>query len=122
MENIKKLLGARIRELRKEKHLTQEQLAESINIEIPSLSNIENGKNYPNSETIEKIAHGLGKEVFELYIFEHLVELDNNVLLDEIVKNLKDDVGLLRKIYRIVISLKNQSNSLANNTAPIMPE
>ena len=53
MENTKKLLGTRIKEIRKAKGLTQEQLAESIGIEIPSLSNIENGKTYPSSDTIE---------------------------------------------------------------------
>lgn len=47
MGNIKSLLGKRIKEIRKKRGLTQEKLAELAGIETPSLSNIENGKNYP---------------------------------------------------------------------------
>ena len=109
MKNIKKLLGLRIRELRKIKKLTQEQLAEKIKIETPSLSNIENGKNYPNSDTIEKIAKGLGVEVFELYIFEHLNEPNQEKMLKEINLILNNDSKLLKTIYKITTSLKNTS-------------
>lgn len=108
MKNLKQLLGARIKEIRKSKNLTQEQLAECIGIEIPSLSNIENGKNYPNSETIEKIAKGLNMEIFELYIFEHLKELDNETMLKEINELFKNDSKLLNTTYKIVLSLKNR--------------
>ncbi len=106
MKNIKILLGLRIREIRKLNKLTQEQLAEKIGIEIPSLSNIENGKNYPNSETIEKIAKGLNVEIFELFIFEHLKEPDYNKMLEELTSILKKDTKLLKTIYKITLNLK----------------
>jgi len=106
MKNIKKLLGARIKEIRKSKNLTQEQLAESAGIEIPSLSNIENGKNYPNSETIEKIANGLEMQIFELYIFEHLIEPSEKDMLEDIIKCLRNDSKLLKTIYKIIHNLK----------------
>ena len=106
MKNIKRLLGARIREIRKLNKLTQEQLAEKIGIEIPSLSNIENGKNYPNSETIEKIAKGLEVEVFDLFVVEHLAEIDDEKLLKELNSILKNDSKLLKTIYKIALNLK----------------
>ena len=37
MSDFKKLLGKRIKEIRKSKNLTQEKLAELINIEVPSI-------------------------------------------------------------------------------------
>jgi transcriptional regulator with XRE-family HTH domain len=52
--DIKKLLGKRIQEIRKSKKLTQEQVAEIIEMEPASLSNIENGKYYPTAENLEK--------------------------------------------------------------------
>lgn len=107
MKNIKKLLGLRIRELRKLKGYTQEQLAEKAGIEIPSLSNIENGKNYPNSETIEKIASGFGVEVFDLYIFEHFNEPNRKNMLSEINFILENDDKLLKTVYIITTRLKN---------------
>ena len=106
MKNIKTLLGLRIREIRKQNKLTQEQLAEKIGIEIPSLSNIENGKNYPNSETIEKIATGLNVQIFELFIFEHLKEPDNKKMLEEINSILSKNTKLLKTIHTITTNLK----------------
>lgn len=54
--NNKKLLGKRIKEIRKAKGLTQEKLAEIINIETGSLSAIESGRHFPSLITLEKIA------------------------------------------------------------------
>ena len=56
MKDLKIKLGMRIKYLRKAKNLTQEQLAEKINMDITSLSKIETGRNYPQPETIEKLA------------------------------------------------------------------
>ena len=50
--DIKKLLGKKIKEIRKNKNFTQEKMAELIGIETASLSNIENGKYYPTAENL----------------------------------------------------------------------
>ena len=71
MENIKSLLGKRIKELRRERNLSQEKLAENIGIDPNNLSRIENGKNYPSAETIVKIANAFNIEVYKLYLFNH---------------------------------------------------
>ena len=52
--NVKKLLGNRIKEIRKERKITQEKLAELIDIEPNNVSKIENGKNYPSAENLAK--------------------------------------------------------------------
>ena len=44
MESLKQKLGARIQEIRKSKNLTQEVLAEKIDMDKPNLSNIESPK------------------------------------------------------------------------------
>lgn len=44
MSDFKKLLGKKIQSIRKAKGLTQERLAELIDIETPSLSYLETGK------------------------------------------------------------------------------
>ena len=56
MSNIKKLLGQRIKELRKSKKITQEELAKKIGIGTSNISYIENG-NQPLSE------HTYGKSI-----------------------------------------------------------
>lgn len=55
MNNLKIKLGQRIKSLRKNLNITQETLAELINMDITSLSKIETGRNYPQPETIEKL-------------------------------------------------------------------
>ena len=47
MNNLKIKLGQRIKSLRKNLNITQETLAELINMDITSLSKIETGRNYP---------------------------------------------------------------------------
>lgn len=66
MNNIKKRLGRRIQELRKSNKLTQEQLAEKIEIGTSNISYIETGKFYPTPETLGKIAKALNVEIYEL--------------------------------------------------------
>ena len=68
MDN-KKLLGKRIKEIRKFKGLTQEQLSEMIDIETSSLSGIESGRFYPSLHVLEKIAAVLEVELIEFFKF-----------------------------------------------------
>ncbi len=104
MKNIKQLLGQRIKELRKRKKLTQERLAELAGIEIPSLSNIENGKNYPSYETLEKLSRAFEIRPFELYLFEDCRNKEE--LLREMVSVMENDEQLIRKMYQYFLCVK----------------
>ncbi len=85
MDN-KKLLGKRIKELRKQVGLTQEKLAELIDIETTSLSGIESGRHFPSLPTIERIANNLNIELKSLFDFNHLQPIDK--MKTDIVKNI----------------------------------
>ncbi len=50
-------------EARKEKNMTQQQLAEVTGIAQGDISKIENGCANPSLKTIERIAEGMGKRV-----------------------------------------------------------
>ena len=63
-------LGKRIKSLRKKAGLTQEELANAINISPHFLSRIENGKEKPSLDTIEKIAETLDVSVYDLFKFD----------------------------------------------------
>ncbi|MBR1680579.1 helix-turn-helix transcriptional regulator, partial [bacterium] len=76
MTDLKKKLGARIQEIRKSKKITQEKLAELIDIETPNLSNIERGKKFMTADTLEKIINTLGVKEKELFDFEHIMPRD----------------------------------------------
>ena len=105
MDDIKKLLGKRIREIRLAKKLKQETLAEMACIEPPTLSNIENGKNYPASETLNKIANALGVLTYELYMFEHIKTPSIKRMIEEVSNAMIKDEKLARHIYLVYQSL-----------------
>lgn len=96
--DIKKLLGKRIQEIRKFKKLTQEQVAEIIEMEPASLSNIENGKYYPTAENLEKILSALETKPSELFAFEHLAPKEE--LLSEMNLSMQDNEKLTRLMYK----------------------
>ena len=57
--NIKKLLGEKIKRLRKVRGFTQEQFAEMIDITPRNLCRIEAGQSFVTSETLDKISDEL---------------------------------------------------------------
>jgi len=60
MGNLRVTFGKNLRRVRRQKDLTQEQLAEAAEISIEFLSNIERGINAPSFETIQKLSKVLG--------------------------------------------------------------
>jgi len=67
MTNIKKLLGTNIRNYRVNLGISQEKLAEMANMATNYLGLLENGKKFPSSEMIERIAAALGKDSVDLF-------------------------------------------------------
>lgn len=61
-------LTLRIRELRKEKGLTLEVLADVVGVSKPHLSGIERGLKNLNNRLIESIAKALDVQPFELFL------------------------------------------------------
>ena len=104
MDNVKVLLGRRIRELRKAKNLTQEDLAEKVGIGTPNISYFETGKFSPAVETLQKIAEALEVEIYELYMFTPLRSTDE--IRKELVEAINSNENLARMIYKFYTSVK----------------
>jgi transcriptional regulator with XRE-family HTH domain len=64
--DLKKLVGKRVKALRKTKGLTQEELAELIDKTVETISNIERGVKLPGLATLEEIRKALGVNLSEL--------------------------------------------------------
>ncbi len=99
----KKLLGSRLRELRKRKNINQEKLAELIGVEPATISNIENGKNYPSLTNLENILNILEIEFCEVFDFYHKDNTQN--LLDKTIELMKSNPEKIEDIYKIVSAL-----------------
>jgi transcriptional regulator with XRE-family HTH domain len=74
MKSTKQLLGARIKEIRKSKGLSQAELSEKLEIATNFLSRIEVGANYPSLDTLEKMSEALQVDLKDFFDFEYLQE------------------------------------------------
>ena len=70
MDQIK--VGKFIAELRKEKNLTQEELAELLGVSSKSVSRWENGKNLPDAALYQPLCQALGVNLTELLSGERI--------------------------------------------------
>lgn len=87
----KELIGANIKRIRKSKKITQEKLAEMINVDFGYISKLEVGQNYPSFQTLNKIAEALGVDATEFFYNKNaetdykseIVKLINNLSLEK---------------------------------------
>lgn len=101
--NIKQELGEKIKRLRKQRGLTQEQLAEMVDISPRNLSNIEVGVSFVKAETLEKIIDSLNVSTEELFANEHIkTNLELLAEIDKYINKIKGDTRMLEKIYKIL--------------------
>ena len=70
--DITKDFGIRLQEIRKAKGLTQAQLAEMVDLEITTISRIENGTRFPLKENIEKFVKVLDCNIKDLFDFDYI--------------------------------------------------
>ncbi|WP_170565466.1 helix-turn-helix domain-containing protein [Ruegeria atlantica] len=96
-----KILGAAIRELRKEKGLNQTQLAELSGISLPTVSLVETGKTNPTLDVIDAMAKALDTTLPNLMAPQrHAAIPSKEELLKRVAKNVRDRreyLGLSRK-------------------------
>ncbi len=100
---MKKMFGQRLRELRTAKKLTQETVAELIDIKPENYSRIENGLSFPKPENIVKLSKVLGVEIAEMFQFSHLNDYEK--ILDAIIEKLKSDKEATVITYKFLKSL-----------------
>ncbi len=75
--------GQRIKELREEKKLTQEQLAELMEVEYQTINRIENGIYFTNYKNLEKFANIFNVSIDSLFEYSHKkteIELRNEII------------------------------------------
>ncbi len=106
MASGNKLFGKRIRELREKNNLTQEKLAEILDLDYQTISRIETGYYFTSYENLEKFAKAFNVEIKDLFSTKHLEEELN--VEKEVIKILKKATKEEKKlIYKIVCSILN---------------
>lgn len=63
-----------IEDLRKENNITQQQLADVLNVSRQTVNSIENGKYNPSIELAFKISIYFKRKIEEIFIYEHDIQ------------------------------------------------
>ena len=99
-------LGARIKNKRLEKNLTQEQLAEKVDLSAVYIGQIERGERKMTIQTLVKLANVLETSIEEL--LSDSTEGNLNAKLNELLdKEKKLDVSDLDKVINIIKAMYN---------------
>ncbi len=98
-QKLKKNIGEKIKLYRKKRGLSQDKLAEIVNMEMKSLSRIESGHNYPQCENLVAIANALDVAPWQLYFTEE--ENDISKMKQELNEALNsDNANIIFSLYQ----------------------
>ncbi len=105
MRTTKTLLGARIKEIRKAKGLSQDALAERVGIDAKHLSRLEVGGSFPSLDTLERLADVLGVELKDFFEFVHEEDPKElkSVLANLIKGFTEEQLRLAVKVLRAIV-------------------
>ncbi len=106
MASGNKLFGKRIRELREKNNLTQEKLAEILDLDYQTISRIETGYYFTSYENLEKFAKAFNVEIKALFETKHLEEeLDfEKEIINMLKRATKEEKKLIYKIVNDIIN------------------
>lgn len=114
MSNVAKDLGLRIRQLRNEKHMSQEELAFKAGISPAHLGQIERAVKNPTIDTIGKIASALDVPVTDLFSTDRIAPTPHSVTIGKINAQLIDmseeEQKDILRIIRIFRNYRHKNN------------
>ena len=103
---VKEELGKKIKRMRINRGLTQEQLSELVDISQRTLRGIEIGENFVTADTLDKLVKALNTTTEELFSTNHLRAEEE--IISEITNNLSiisKDPLKLDILYNVIKSL-----------------
>lgn len=105
MKDLGKKLGTRIKEIRKSRGLSQERLAEKVDISPRYLSRLEVGQQIPSIETLTGLAEALDVQLWELFTFGHdgTVKELREAMRKLILEGDEQQLRLAVKVFRAVL-------------------
>jgi transcriptional regulator with XRE-family HTH domain len=109
VEDIKKLVGDRIRQLRKERRLSQEELGDGSDLHYTHIGSIERGEKNWSIDTLVKVAGGLNVTVNDLLVLPSKPEDIKNLkkaIIAEINESSPEVLRLFSDMVRGVKSLE----------------
>ena len=119
MTDIKKLLGSNIKFYRVKLGISQAKLAEMAGMATNYLGLLENGKKFPSSEMIERIAFALEKDSYDLFAIIPAQQNWKKTILSKINAVINDE---LNSINHKTTSKKYSNDDLERRFSEIIIE
>ena len=104
---LREQLEQRIRQLRKARGWTQQQLGERADLDYKYLGAVERGERNVTIDNVEKLAAGFGVEVQQLFLFSQAGELPDKHLTEAKLRDLLKhaDTGRKQLMLRVLREL-----------------
>ena len=113
MKEILTVFGARLKELRKERKMTQEEVAEKLGLHNSYIGLLERGERIPSLITLEKVARHFGIKASDLILIGEpkgrKLNLKQRELLYVINETTQEEIKRIHKIAKIVIGKSRSS-------------
>jgi len=106
------LIGARLRELREERKLSQGDITEVIGLPRSYISRIENGHAIPSLETLQRLAAALDVPFYRLFYTGQ--DAANGQLVRRSLEELAKDPGLAGNEARFLIEIRALTRRLGD--------
>ena len=100
-DEIKKEFGKKVKYYRELRGLTQEALAEKLDVNVNSMSYIERGINFIKSDTLDKLCRVLDVTPKQLFDFNYNTQPDVNIK-EALITLLNQNEEKLNDVYKIV--------------------
>lgn len=103
MDDLKKMFGLRVRKIRQKQNLSQEELAEKIDIAVNNMGKIERGESFVTAVTLEKLASVLDVKVEDFFKFDSFVSIDEMKKELDLNKMSDDEITQLYRFYKLFL-------------------
>ena len=102
--NKKQMIGARVKEIRNKKGLTQEQLSERMEINPKYLSSIERGNENPTLNTLIKLSESLEVDLGEIF---SLIQIEDPGERKSMITSLLDEADneQLKQAFKVLSAI-----------------
>lgn len=107
-ENIKKIVGTNVKKLRTAKKLTQEKLAEYIDMQVQSITFIETGRMFISSEALAALSNYFNVEPSFFFKVGNIEPTEKELNIKQDINKLLSscDYDKLVSIYNIIVALQ----------------
>ncbi len=107
--------GGKLQELRKNRSLTQEELAEALFVSRTAVSKWESGRGYPGIDSLKEISRYFGVTIDELICSDEMVSLAENEKIEVSKRYVLLLCGLLDILHAIMLFVQMFGNGTGSS-------